>query len=127
MMRQTFLNGKSPYVGYAAEGPNIGQFYWVYNDTALPKKNVQDINVGLIIGNGVDPTVCSDTIYYKNFASFPRLSSDLVFADNRLKKNGICAGETAYVTIPGKTPDANDLASNSYWYIIDNLSSDTLE
>lgn len=127
MMRQTFLNGKSPYVGYVAEGPNIGQFYWVYNDTALPKKNVQDINVGLIIGNGVDPTVCSDTIYYKNFASFPRLSSDLVFADNRLKKNGICAGETAYVTIPRKTPDANALASNSYWYIIDNLSSDTLE
>jgi len=125
--RQMALLSKPPYSGYQNEGPNIGEFYWIYNDTALNKKNVQDINVALIIGNGVDPTECFDTFYYKNFASFPRLSSELVFAENNLKKNGICAGDKAFVTVPGYAPDANFLATNSAWYIINNKTSDTLE
>ena len=127
MLRQKFLLSKPPYSGYQNEGPNIGEFFWVYNDTLLPNKNVQDINVGLIITNGVAPEECSDTILYKNFASFPRLSSELVFAANFKDNHHVCVGQPTYVTIPKNVTDANQLANLSSWYIVNNQTSDTLE
>jgi hypothetical protein len=125
--RNVFLNSKGPYTGYAKEGPNGGLFYWVYNDSILDKKNIQNINVALIVGNGLNSDECADTVYYKNFASFPRLSPDIVFASNNKTEEHACKNNFLYVTIPQDRPDANFLANQSSWYIIDNLSGDTLE
>lgn len=127
MARNVFLNGTPPYKGYAKEGPNNGLFYWVYNDSILGKKNIQDINLALIVGNGLSPDECADTVYYKNFASFPRLSPDIVFATNNKSVEHTCKDTFVYVYIPSDRPDANFLANQSSWYIIDNRSGDTLE
>lgn len=127
MRRESFLNSKPPYLGYDKEGPNGGYFYWAYNDTALPMKNVQSINVGLIIGNGLVPDECADTMYFSNFATFPRLSADIVFAEKSTRKYHSCRNVQTWVTIPGDSPDANALADASGWYMIDNQTSDTTD
>ncbi len=127
MNRGVFLNSKGPYSGYSKEGPNGGSFYWVYNDTGLSKTAYQPIHVGLIIGNGVQPNTCVDTVFYENFASFPRLKPDIVFATNYLAEEHTCKDTLVYVTIPFDRKDANTLADASSWYIIDNLKTDTLE
>jgi gliding motility-associated-like protein len=126
MKRNVFLNSQPPYSGYANSGPNHGKFFWAYNDTALENKNIQSINVGLIIGNGVAPETCSDTIYYNHFATFPRLSSKLEFAENNDRKLHACRNNNVWVTIPNDEPDANLLADKSGWYMIDNKSGDTM-
>ncbi|MCC6818490.1 MAG: gliding motility-associated C-terminal domain-containing protein, partial [Bacteroidia bacterium] len=125
MGRQTFLNSKPPYAGYNAEGPNSGKFFWVYNDSILPNKSVQDINVALIIGNGVAPSECFDTVYFKNFASFPRLFSELEFVKNHAKKDNVCRNNTTYVSIPAGSPDANKLADYSAWFMVNDGGLDT--
>lgn len=127
MMRETFLFSKPPYSSYNNEGPNTGTFFWVYNDSILPDKNIQDINVGLIIGNGVSPAECMDTVYFHNFATFPRLSAKAEFVRPHARQEHICRGSETYVSIPKSSPDANALADLSTWYIVDDKSVDTLE
>lgn len=127
LRRNVFQNQSLPYGGYALEGPNNGRFFWVYNDTALTKKSVQDINVALIIGNGVDPNMCHDTVYYDHFAAFPHLRSDLVFAENMQTKHHVCSDTMVYATLPDGMPDDPGLADESSWYLINNQGGDTLE
>ncbi len=127
IMRRNFFISKPPYTGYNAEGPNEGTFFWVYNDSLMPHKNIQYINVGLIVGNGIAPIECMDTFYFRNFASFPRLSAELEFVKNKSKEFHVCKDQTAYVSIPDNAPDANALADFSTWYMIDDANSDTLE
>ncbi|MBL7838185.1 MAG: PKD domain-containing protein, partial [Bacteroidetes bacterium] len=127
MMRRNFFISKPPYSGYNAEGPNEGTFFWVYNDSILPNKNIQYINVGLIVGNGVAPLECLDTFYFHNFASFPRLTAELEFAKNKSDEFHVCRGQEAYVTIPDSASQSSTLADFSTWFIVDDASSDTLE
>lgn len=116
------------YAGYNLVGPAGSRFFLTYNDTNLSNESVQKINVGLIIGNGINPNYCVDTVYYRNFASFPRLSSDLAFVgeeDSTIIFN-TCAQDTVYTRIPRSEPNANTLASSSSWYMIDNSTLDTV-
>ena len=129
---KVFESAMSPppfaYQGYNKVGPASNRFYLVYNDTLLGNENVQKLNVALIIGNGIDSNYCVDTIYYPNFVSFPRLSSNLSFVgknDTTVLYN-TCAQDTVYVTIPHSSPDANELASSSSWYMIENSTLDTV-
>lgn len=125
--RGSFLGSSAPYRGYGIEGPNGGRFYWVYNDSVLQNKNIQSINVGLIIGNGLDPNVCADTVYYNKFATFPRLKAGITFAEKNTDQYHACAGDKVWVTIPGRDPDANALADFSGWYMVNNSTGDTVE
>lgn len=127
MVRDQALSPSNPYRGYLAEGPNHGRFFWIYNDTSLPAKSVQNINVGLIVGNGVFPETCSDTFYYRNFANFPHINSRLVFADNMDTTHHICSDNMVYVTIPKSDPEMNRLADQSSWFVVENSTGDTLE
>ncbi|MEZ4805775.1 MAG: gliding motility-associated C-terminal domain-containing protein [Bacteroidia bacterium] len=127
MRRNVFLNPNPPYRGYDIEGPNSGKFYWVYNDTLFPKTSIQEVNVALIVGNGLAPSMCLDTVYYSNFASFPRLTADIVFADNQSKKHNVCSDTTVFVSIPNGTFQSNSLANYSSWYNIYLQTGDTLE
>jgi len=125
--RNVFLNATGPYTGYAKEGPNGGKFFWVYNDSILNRNAYQALNIGLIIGNGIQPNECVDTVLYQNFASFPRLKPDIVFATNNASEEHSCKDTFVYVTLPFDRKDANALADASSWYIIDNWKGDTLE
>lgn len=126
MRRNVFLNQRGYYGGYALEGPNNGLFYWRYIDSVLGKKSIQDINVALIVGNGTGFDMCYDTFYYKNFATFPRLNSDLVFVDNMDVRHHVCNNTIVYATIPKSSTDQNFLADLSQWYLYDNRSGDTV-
>ncbi len=116
------------YLGYANVGPATNKFYLQYNDSTLSNENVQKINVALIIGNGIAPNYCADTVYYPNFASFPRLSAKLKFVDrnDNTEVYNTCARDTVFTTIPKNVPDANSLASSSSWYMIENATLDTV-
>ncbi len=116
------------YQGYNQVGPATGRFFLTYSDTNLSNENVQKINVALIIGNGIDPNACADTIYYPNFASFPRLSANLSFVgrNDTTAIFNTCAQDSVFTTIPHSIPNTNSLASSSSWYMIENSTLDTV-
>ena len=113
------------YVGYQSRGPNQTDFYHVYNDTVMKSGNPQEIDVGLIIGNGVDADFCADTVYYKKIATFPRLNANIVFAGTNKVTDHVCVDTLIYVTTPDPTRSDVLLADGSAWYLT-NANGDTI-
>ncbi len=127
--RGSFLNTNAPYSGYKNEGAYSGKFYNVYNDTDLQNTNIQNLNVAIIIGNGYGPNnFCVDTVYYPNFAQFPKLTANLeIIGSKKNETPYVCPKTIVYATIPVIESNSNRLASSSSWLLYDLAKGDTTE
>ena len=126
--RNSFTRRNGPYNGYNLEGAFNSVFFNSYHDTDFLEKNIQNVNLALIIGNGTEPdNYCVDTVYYPSFANFPRLSANLeLLGREKNKSKYICPQTTVYAIIPQRENNSNKLAASSSWYLL-NSAGDTLE
>ncbi len=125
VMMGTFNAPEKKYPGYAADGPNVNRFFWLFNDSNTTGRNPQSVNVALIIGNGVDPGYCLDTVYYPNFATFPKLDASIVFAGSNSTLAHMCTDTFIYVTAPNTNSSDKLLADGSGWLMVNGLGDTT--
>lgn len=126
--RNTFTLSKSPYSYYNAEGPFNDNIYFNFKDSMFNNESIQNVNIGLIIGNGNDNYFCVDTFYYPNFANFPLLKANVdIVGRIKGKAAKVCPNENIYAYDPVNFLGANTIATYSSWALVDKFTYDTLQ